>query len=384
VILGKLISLYVKGDLFKTKQQPGSIDNLPSDFAEAKLLLKESKENISSVAVLLGNFVEACFDAENVPSEAIEFLENQNVIPASSIQVIAAKFVGKAPIPRVTVEAVFDIPLKPEATREALNKYLVRWAYCAIFKWKIDYWGVEGLDLEMFDEDMRYVVTEKFEDVSIDGIVIKGTGPDRGSNIDGEDSCDRVAAPGFAAASRPALFTFNRQLNLELSTDQLTDFCSALSLPSTASLEHLMESSGERDENNESAYQVIDRALLPHLRLDVFFENFSEPRLIFARPENLDMTAAGYEPRLKDCRITYFAVWDLDSEGKVKRVEIALETSIVLDVVDGIDVESPHDCEDADLEDQFRECRNMFNFTIEGFDYDDDEVLEHDWSASFL
>jgi hypothetical protein len=187
-------------------------------------------------------------------------------------------------------------------------------------------------------------------------------------------------------ATRQAVFTFLRQSNFELDDWQLAQVCSLLGLQSTAELDALAETVAgrARDQDTEDAYEALDRKVLPGLELMVFFQNFSEPERIFARPEELliDMAAPG--PDLKGCRLTYFAVWDSVDDGKRRPIEIALEAKIGLEVCPDVDVENPYDVEGEGLQEQLQECRNMFNFAIKGFEYDDDEALDHEWSASFV
>lgn len=189
-----------------------------------------------------------------------------------------------------------------------------------------------------------------------------------------------------ARATRQAVFAFARQIAFELDDEQLARVCSLLGLQSTAELDAMAGtvSGGARDQDTEDAYEALDRKLLPKLELMVFFENFSAPERIFARPEDLQIDIAAPGPELKGCRITYFAVWDSNEDGKHTRVEIAIEAKIELQVCSDVDVENPYDVEDGALQEQLQECRNMFNFAIDGFAYDDDEALDHEWSASFV
>ena len=188
----------------------------------------------------------------------------------------------------------------------------------------------------------------------------------------------RTKAPG-----RPALFTFSRQVTFNLERKRLATFCSRVGVSATADLVQLAQTvqSGWRDDENDSAYRAIDEVLLPHLKGDVFFANFSAPELIFARPVPVVVNLGTPARTLRSCRVVYFAVWDLDAKPGGKSIEIAVEASFLLNVVEGVDIEHPYECGTSEIEDQFRECRNMFNFSVVDFEYDD-EGLDHDWRAT--
>ena len=184
---------------------------------------------------------------------------------------------------------------------------------------------------------------------------------------------------------RTAMFTFTLQKYFELDRMQLSGFLAGLGLRSVVEMRKLAStvSGGARDEDTEPAYAALDRKLLPKLILNVFFGNFAAPKKIFRRVDDLVCNAGESCPALRRARITYFGVWEAEQEDKAKRVEIAMEATFSLDVVASVNVENPDDAKDEAVREQLQECRNMFNFSVKDFDYDDDEALEHDWAALF-
>ena len=183
--------------------------------------------------------------------------------------------------------------------------------------------------------------------------------------------------------TRKAKFTFSHQRNFELDQAGFDTVCSVFGFTSTESFEKLIPKNGPRDTATEKEYRAIDKKILPHLNFEVFFSNFAKPELLFKDYESISWNVENPDPRVESFRITYLALWDSDSEDKLKRLEIGLEAEIIMNVIDGVDVENPDGCEDTDIVDQFRECRNMFNFSIKDFEYDDDEEFDHDWGATF-
>ena len=183
--------------------------------------------------------------------------------------------------------------------------------------------------------------------------------------------------------TRKAKFTFSHQRNFDLDQAGFDTVCSVFGFASTEGFERLIPKNGQRDTATEKEYRAIDKKILPHLNFEVFFSNFAKPELLFKDHESISWDAENPDPRVKSSRITYLALWDSDSEDKLKSLEIGLEVEIIMNVIDGVNVENPDGCEDTDIVDQFRECRNMFNFWIKDFEYDVDEEFDHDWVATF-
>ena len=176
-----------------------------------------------------------------------------------------------------------------------------------------------------------------------------------------------------------AIFTFTRSQTLALDREQARQFVRAVGLKSVSQLKSLAESvrRGARRKVNERSYLALDRRFLPRMRLEVFFENFSSPELILGARSR----SANASPL--EGRILYFGVWNGDGEGAVS-VEITLEATCALPILAHIDIENPEHIADARIDEQLRECRNMFNFSFRGFEYDDDEGLDHEWSARWI
>ncbi len=185
--------------------------------------------------------------------------------------------------------------------------------------------------------------------------------------------------------SRKAIFTFDYQGNFELDSDQFDAVLSQFGFKSEAEFQKFIPKSGSRDAESENKYRVIDKKLLPLLQFAVFFDNFYEPKKLFSNPKAFHLEMNSSDLRLKGARVVYLALWESDVSEKLKLLEIAVEVGLVLDVVDGVDVENPDIYDGEDLEGTFRECCNMFTFSIKDVegDMDDDEVLSHGWSARF-
>ena len=173
-----------------------------------------------------------------------------------------------------------------------------------------------------------------------------------------------------------AIFTFTLSRTLVLDSEQARQFARAVGLKSVSQLKSLAKSvrSGDRRKVNEKSYLALDRRFLPRMRLEVFFENFNSPEAIFGAKSRLTKVSP------LEGRILYFGVWDGDDDGAVS-VEITLEAACALPILAHIDIENPDHITDTQVEEQLRECRNMFNFSFRGFEYDDDEALDHEWSA---
>lgn len=184
--------------------------------------------------------------------------------------------------------------------------------------------------------------------------------------------------------TKKAKFTFSNQRNFNLDRAELDRVCSVFGFTSTEGLEKLIPEKGPRDTATEKEYRVIDKKILPHLNFEVFFSNFTKPELLFKDHESISWTVENPDPRVESFRITNLALWDSELDGKLKVLEIGLEAAIILNIIDGVNVEDPNGCEDADIAEQFWDCRKMFNFSIKDFKYDDDaEEFDHDWIASF-
>jgi hypothetical protein len=182
---------------------------------------------------------------------------------------------------------------------------------------------------------------------------------------------------------RKAIFTFSHQYNFDLDLEGINTITMILGVRDDTGIKTLAIRQRHRDDDTEAAYSRLDRLILPKMRLEIFFNNFSDPGLIFANPKNFDIDMRSRDPRLKSCRITYFALSDRKNEKARKRLALGLEAKILLNVLDDVDIENPEEVEGTNLQDQIRECRNMFNFFIKDFEYYDDEGLDHEWSAAF-
>lgn len=182
---------------------------------------------------------------------------------------------------------------------------------------------------------------------------------------------------------RTALFSFTRCSSFAVDASQMTPFVKALGLVSLNNLKTLAKSvdKGTRKRLTERAYAVLDERLLPRLETEVFFENFSEPERIFVGDAGSRRSRPIFRAEPAGARIVEFTVSEGGGDEGMMVVTMAVEASYLIKVRPGLDIEAPDDIEDAAVQDQLIECRNMFNFSIRGFEYEDDEVLDHDWSA---
>ena len=48
-----------------------------------------------------------------------------------------------------------------------------------------------------------------------------------------------------------------------------------------------------------------------------------------------------------------------------------------------VNIENTEKIKDTSIQRQILECNNMFNFFVRNFEYDDDDILENDWAASY-
>lgn len=155
-----------------------------------------------------------------------------------------------------------------------------------------------------------------------------------------------------------------------------------INLPTIAELEELIPD-GPRDSSTLAEYTKLEQLFLPILRLDIFWDNFSAPGLIFATHKSISQNLAKVKPPVESARIAYMALWD-GEDDESKSLELNIEVDVLLEVVDSFDSVAYTDwSSDADkdpsIEDQLRECGNMFNFSFIDIDVEDEGVFENDW-----
>ena len=190
---------------------------------------------------------------------------------------------------------------------------------------------------------------------------------------------------GASGAPRSAVFTFRLNRNANIDLDAVGCLCAMFGENSINTLLAFCPN-GYRDIKTEKIYELIDKVLLPQITYSLFFDNFSNPGLLFVEPTELIINAGKLGTKLIGSRIVYFAIWDADeTDGGQKRLEIEVEAIFELKVVGDVDIENPDDYEDTEIGDQLRECTNMFNISFDDFEYEDEnEVLNHDWNATFV
>ncbi len=189
-----------------------------------------------------------------------------------------------------------------------------------------------------------------------------------------------------ASKFRSALFVFSLQKSFEVDKKELSELLDGLGLKSALSLKALanMVVGGPRNLATETGYVELDRILLPRIELNVFFGNFSNPKIIFHKPVDFFYSAEERKHNFCEARITYLGVWESTQKDKYLSIDLALEATFELDVQSKVDLQNPEQEEDELVLEQLSECRNMFNFSIKNFEYFDDDVLDHDWIASYI
>jgi len=189
-----------------------------------------------------------------------------------------------------------------------------------------------------------------------------------------------------ASKFRSALFIFSLQKHFELDKKELRELLDSLGMKSALSFKALanMVAGGTRNLATETGYLKLDEILLSRIELNVFFGNFSDPKIVFSNPVDFFYSAEDNTHNFRGARITYLGVWESTQDDKYLSIDLAVEATFVLDVQSVVNLENPEQEEDELVLDQLSECRNMFNFSIKDFEYFDDDVLDHDWFATYL
>jgi len=186
---------------------------------------------------------------------------------------------------------------------------------------------------------------------------------------------------------RTVRFKFANTNTYEIPTEILESLLQKIKLSDIVALQNLMPD-GPRDHSNDVAYKKLEQLFFPLLNVEIFWDNFSEPGLIFTYHKTISQNLTKIKPPVETVRISYIALWDGDADDS-KSLELNIEASVLLDVVDGIDISAYTDWssdveKDANIEDQLRECGNMFNFFFKDIDLEDDGVFENDWDVEEL
>ncbi len=183
-------------------------------------------------------------------------------------------------------------------------------------------------------------------------------------------------------------FEFERTITYEIDPELMEDFLSSLKMKSIKELKALIPD-GVREASNESLYKKVEQILLPNIWVELFWDNFNDPGIIFKAFDSISLKASETSSVFKKNSINYLALWDGDDENN-KSLEITLSAQCELDIVEDLNIEiyyqnqigeDPEEEIDEEIEEELWECRNMFNFGFEKLEEDfEDESLDHDWS----
>lgn len=178
-------------------------------------------------------------------------------------------------------------------------------------------------------------------------------------------------------------FKFTTTQTLELDEAIINSFLEILKYESLEKLESLIPD-GPRDASNESSYQNAEKALLPLVNVELFWDNFNDPGLLFQSHETILQKGSMQTDIFQKISIDYLALWDGDTENS-KSFEITVSAVAALELVDGLNIEAylNEDSEeeiDEEIQEELCECSNMFNFSLDGIDVEDEDVFENEWS----
>lgn len=114
-------------DWFEPADQPENIEDLPTEFAEAKTLWeKDAEGNQEKIIQLLTPFVGARFMPSNIPNWEELFVdadgEEMIELPATSVNVIGIDF-ESSPIPICKAEAYFEAQVTDEFAATDLEEW---------------------------------------------------------------------------------------------------------------------------------------------------------------------------------------------------------------------------------------------------------------------
>ena len=179
------------------------------------------------------------------------------------------------------------------------------------------------------------------------------------------------------------LFTFDLDNSWDLDSTQSDKIVTLLGLSSKDELLGLDPGGSREFSPDEVAakYVDLDSLFLDKFWVEVFYENFSSPELLFSKPENLfveGLTNSSTQ-ELKSARLTQVKISDGESGLSIK---FYLEVKFELDVLDGVNVDAYDQAnEESGLSEQIFECNNMCNFGFNDLELENDDALSHNWVA---
>ena len=189
-------------------------------------------------------------------------------------------------------------------------------------------------------------------------------------------------------------FQFERTITYEIEPDSMEDLLNSLKIKSIEELESLIPD-GPREASNEASYKKVEQFFLPNIKVELFWDNFNDPGIIFKDRESDDdfILQKASEPKdvFKKNSIDYLALWDGEDENN-KSLEITLSAQCELEIVEDLNIEKYYkdfigeydeDETEEEIDEEIREeldeITNMFTFKLANLEEDDDEMFESDW-----
>ena len=189
-------------------------------------------------------------------------------------------------------------------------------------------------------------------------------------------------------------FQFERTMTYEIDPDSMKDLIDTLKIKSIEELESLIPD-GPREASNEASYKKVEQFFLPNIEVEIFWDNFNDPGIIFKDRESDDdfILQKASEPKdvFKKNSIDYLALWDGEDENN-KSLEITLSAQCELEIVEDLNIEKYYkdfigeydeDETEEEIDEEIREeldeITNMFTFQLANLEEDDDEMFESDW-----
>ncbi len=177
------------------------------------------------------------------------------------------------------------------------------------------------------------------------------------------------------------IFEFERTITYEIDPDSMKELLNTLKIKSIEELESLIPD-GPREASNEASYIKIEQIFLPNIEVELFWDNFNDPGIIFKDHDDIFQQASELKDGFKKNSIDYLALWDGEDENN-KSLEITLSTQCELEIVDDPNIERAlctfEEIEGVDLEEEDDHCSEMFTFSLGNLEQDEDEVWENEW-----
>ena len=189
-------------------------------------------------------------------------------------------------------------------------------------------------------------------------------------------------------------FKFERTITYKIDPDSMKDLIDTLKIKSIEELESLIPD-GPREASNEASYKKVEQIFLPNIMVELFWDNFNDPGIIFKDRDFEDpiyQQASELKDGFKKNSIDYLALWDGEDENN-KSLEITLSTQCELEIVEDLNIEKYYkdfigeydeDETEEEIDEEIREeldeCTSIFTFTLANLEQDDDDaILENDW-----